>query len=173
MQNALRRLPDARATVADAACGGPESAGRGPSRSPALSMPLSVPALSRSAGLALGATLLMTPLFGQLAAAAFSGRYARSLPARSPWIVGLAGALVAFAFLALRWLVSRASSTDWQANGGATRPCYLTMLVLVVLAVSFAAADRDLLSDQRPRSPASSSSSAAQSSSAPIRESTA
>jgi hypothetical protein len=101
--------------------------------------------LSRSAALALGATLLLTPVFGQLAAAAFSGRYARSLPARSAWIVGLAGAMVAFAFLALRWLVGRASSTEWQANGGARRPCYLTILILVVLAVSSAAADRLVL----------------------------
>jgi hypothetical protein len=100
--------------------------------------------LSRSAALALGATLLLTPVFGQLAAAAFSGRYARSLPARSAWIVGLTAAMVAFAFLSLRWSVGRASSIEWHATR-ARRPCYLTILTLLVLAVSSAAADRLVL----------------------------
>jgi hypothetical protein len=105
--------------------------------------------LSRPTALAIGATALLSPLFWMLAAAAFSGRYARTLPARFAWIPGLAAGMISFAFVGLRWLLSRSTSFTAAGCPGSRRPHAwphaLLPLVLIILGLGFAVADRLLL----------------------------
>jgi hypothetical protein len=92
--------------------------------------------LSRPAAWAVSTTVLLSPLLALLATAAFSGRHARTLPARPAWIAGLALAMIAVLLFALRWLLARAPRWLPAIRSGQSRAIGLATLPGILLGLS-------------------------------------